>query len=43
MSCIKINGSWKSGTLYIKVNESWKAAKAVYIKDKNAWRLSQNK
>lgn len=35
---IKIDGSWKAGAPYVKVNGVWKAATAAYVKVNGAWK-----
>lgn len=36
----KINGSWRTGEAYIKVNGVWKKAEKVYIKANGSWKPS---
>jgi len=38
---IKQSNSWKTGTTWIKVNNSWKQAKRVWIKQSGTWRESK--
>lgn len=35
---IKVGGVWKSGDIYIKINNVWKQANQVYVKVNNAWK-----
>lgn len=37
---IKVNGAWKSGTVYVKVNGEWVKADYVMIKQNNSWKVS---
>jgi uncharacterized repeat protein (TIGR02543 family) len=37
----KVNGTYKAGTPYVKINGSWTQAKAVYIKVSGEWKLSK--
>lgn len=38
---IKVNGSWKQGTVWINVKGAWKRAKRVYFKNNNSWNQSK--
>ena len=37
---IKVNGVWKSGTVYIRVNGVWRKAHYVETKQNNSWKIS---
>lgn len=37
---VKVGGSWKTGTPYVKVGGVWKQADAVYVKVNGVWKQS---
>lgn len=37
---LKVSNVWKTGTVWINVNGTWKRAKRVYIKQNNTWTYS---
>lgn len=38
---LKVSGAWKTGSVWIKVNGSWKRAKRVWIKVNGTWKISK--
>lgn len=36
---VKIRGTWRSCSPYIKVNEKWRQPKAIYQKSDKNWKL----
>jgi hypothetical protein len=38
---IKVSNAWKTGSVWIKVNGTWKRAKRVWIKVYGAWKQSK--
>ena len=38
---LKVSNAWKTGTVWIKVNGTWKRAKRVYIKVSGSWKYSK--